>query len=55
MPCKGGLQITGRRSPNSLYSAALASFEDEAPDEAYDQRDAGGFIRLQGLRLQRGD
>jgi argininosuccinate synthase len=50
---KGGLQITGRRSPNSLYSAALASFEDEAPDETYDQRDAGGFIRLQGLRLQR--
>ncbi|NNL84192.1 MAG: argininosuccinate synthase [Myxococcales bacterium] len=48
---KGGLQITGRRSPVSLYSEALSTFEDD--DDAYNQADATGFIRLQGLRLRR--
>jgi len=48
---KGGVRVTGRRSPVSLYSEALSSFEDLAPREAYDQADATGFIRLQGLRL----
>jgi len=46
---KGGVHVTGRRSPVSLYSEALATFEEDAG--AYDQADAGGFIRLQGLRL----
>ena len=46
---KGGLQVTGRRSPVSLYSAELSTFEDDG--DAYDQSDASGFIRLQGLRL----
>jgi argininosuccinate synthase len=50
---KGSVRITGRRSPNSLYSAALATFEDGGPQAPYDQADAGGFIRLQGLRLGR--
>ncbi len=50
---KGGVRVTGRRSPVSLYSEALSSFEDIAPREAYDQADATGFIRLQGLRLPR--
>ena len=45
---KGSLQVTGRRSPVSLYSEALSSFDQAG---GYDQRDAGGFIRLQGLRL----
>ena len=45
---KGSVQVTGRRSPVSLYSQALASFDEAG---GYDQRDAGGFIRLQGLRL----
>jgi argininosuccinate synthase len=45
---KGAVRVTGRRSPVSLYSEALSSFEEEG---GYDQRDAGGFIRLQGLRL----
>ena len=49
---KGGLQVTGRRSPVSLYSQARASFEDEGPADDYVQSDASGFIRLQGLRLQ---
>ncbi|MCG8589158.1 MAG: argininosuccinate synthase [Proteobacteria bacterium] len=46
---KGGLQVTGRQSPVSLYSEELATFEEDAG--AYDQADATGFIRLQGLRL----
>ena len=46
---KGNVIVTGRRSPDSLYSEALATFEDDAG--SYDQADAGGFIRLQGLRL----
>ena len=45
---KGALQVTGRRSPVSLYSQALSSFDEAG---GYDQRDASGFIRLQGLRL----
>ena len=48
---KGGLQITGRRSPVSLYSEALASFEDAGEADTYVQADATGFIQLQGLRL----
>ncbi len=47
---KGSLRVTGRRSPVSLYSESLASFED-SPGSAYDPADATGFIRLQGLRL----
>jgi argininosuccinate synthase len=48
---KGSVRVTGRRSPVSLYSEALSSFEDAAPVSAYDPADATGFIRLQGLRL----
>ncbi len=46
---RGNTTVTGRRSPVSLYAEALSSFEDSDTD--YDQADAGGFIRLQGLRL----
>jgi hypothetical protein len=35
----------------SLYNLAQSSFEDAGPADTYDQSDAGGFIRLQGLRL----
>jgi len=49
---KGSVWITGRRSPHSLYAESLASFE-QGEVETYDPRDAGGFIRLQGLRLAR--
>jgi argininosuccinate synthase len=48
---KGGVQVNGRRSPNSLYSEQLVTFEED--EGAYDQADATGFIRLQGLRLAR--
>jgi len=46
---KGSVQVTGRRSPVSLYSEDLVTFEED--QGVYDQADAGGFIRLQGLRL----
>ena len=50
---KGNVLVTGRRSPVSLYSEALVTFEDGGPEDTYDQADATGFIRLQGLRLGR--
>ncbi len=46
---KGGIAVTGRESPNSLYSAEHVTFEE---DSVYDQRDAEGFIRLNALRLR---
>lgn len=45
---KGQVYPLGRKSPNSLYKQDMATFEAE---EVYDQADAAGFIRLQGLRL----
>ncbi|GFM34453.1 argininosuccinate synthase [Desulfovibrio subterraneus] len=45
---KGNVVPVGRKSPFSLYRADLATFEE---DEVYNQADAAGFIRLQGLRL----
>jgi argininosuccinate synthase len=45
---KGGVYPVGRRSPYSLYNPELATFEE---DRVYNQADATGFIRLQGLRL----
>jgi argininosuccinate synthase len=47
---KGGVHITGRKSPMSLYSEKVVTFEDDAG--AYDQRDAEGFIKLNALRLR---
>jgi argininosuccinate synthase len=46
---KGSLQTDGRRSPYSLYDPEYATFEEDA---VYDQADAGGFIRVNGLRLR---
>ncbi len=48
---KGGVAVTGRKSPVSLYDAATATFE---ADSVYDQRDAEGFIKLNALRLRLG-
>jgi argininosuccinate synthase len=50
---KGNVTVLGRRSPFSLYSEDLVTFEED--EGAYDQRDASGFIRLQGLRLGAGE
>ncbi len=46
---KGACHLTGRRSAYSLYDDAVASFEG---NEAYNQKDAEGFIRLNALRLR---
>ena len=47
---KGNVIVIGRKSPKSLYSMNLVTFEDDRG--AYDQKDAEGFIRLQALRLR---
>jgi len=46
---KGNCIILGRKSDQSLYSEAHATFEDDA---VYRQHDAEGFIRLNALRLR---
>ena len=46
---KGNSIVVGRKSPYSLYDEDLATFEE---DSIYDQKDATGFIRLNGLRLR---
>jgi argininosuccinate synthase len=47
---KGNVIVTGRKSPYSLYSEKVVTFEDD--QGAYDQRDAAGFIKLNALRLR---
>ena len=47
---KGSVIVIGRKSPNSLYSEKIVTFEDDAG--AYDQKDAAGFIKLNALRLR---
>ena len=47
---KGNVIVVGRKSPQSLYSDALVTFENDRG--AYDQKDAAGFIRLNALRLR---
>ena len=49
---KGNVIVTGRRSQDSLFDERIATFEDDAG--AYNQADAGGFIRLNALRLRLG-
>ncbi len=46
---KGGLRVSGRRSPYSLYHEGLATF---SADGVYRQSDAAGFIRLYGLAVR---
>ena len=46
---KGCVSVAGRKSEQSLFDEKIATFEDDAG--AYDQKDAEGFIRLNGLRL----
>ncbi|NWF52455.1 MAG: argininosuccinate synthase [Nitrospirae bacterium] len=46
---KGNCSVVGRKSPNSLYSQGLATFE---ADDVYNQKDAEGFIKINALRLK---
>jgi argininosuccinate synthase len=48
---KGNIMVAGRKSPVSLYNPAIATMEAD-PTKAYNQDDATGFIRLNGLRLR---
>ena len=43
---KGNIDVAGRKSENSLHSMDIASF---TMGEAYNQKDAEGFIRILGL------
>ncbi len=47
---KGNVIVVGRQSDDSLFDSRIATFEDDAG--AYDQRDAGGFIKLNALRMR---
>lgn len=47
---KGNVTVVGRESDDSLFDEHIATFEDDAG--AYDQKDAGGFIKLNALRLR---
>jgi argininosuccinate synthase len=48
---KGNCIVAGRKAPRSLYRPDFATFEAE---QVYDQKDAGGFIKLNALRLRIG-
>ncbi len=50
---KGNVLAAGRKSPVSLYNPDIATMEAD-PTQAYNQDDATGFIRLNGLRLKVG-
>ena len=48
---KGNMTVVGRKSDSdSLFDEKIATDEDDAG--AYDQKDAGGFIKLNALRLR---
>jgi len=48
---KGNVIVVGRDSKtNSLFDSSIATFEDDKG--AYDQKDAGGFIKLNALRMR---
>ena len=47
---KGNITLMGRSSDSSLYDAKIVTFEDD--ENAYDQADASGFIKINSLRLK---
>ena len=47
---KGNVIIEGRKSDDSLFDEAIATFDDD--DGAYNQQDAEGFIKLNALRMR---
>lgn len=47
---KGNVSVIGRESPHSLYDQDLVTFEEGV--QAYDHKDAAGFIKLNALRLR---
>ena len=47
---KGNTSIQSRSSEYSLYDSKIVTFEDD--ENAYDQADASGFIKINSLRLK---
>ncbi|MCF6189802.1 MAG: argininosuccinate synthase [Cocleimonas sp.] len=47
---KGAVTCVGRKSDDTLFDEAIATFDDDGG--AYDQKDAEGFIKLNALRLR---
>ena len=47
---KGNVIMLGRKSPNSIYSEDLSTFENDSGN--YNQKDAEGFININSLRLK---
>jgi argininosuccinate synthase len=47
---KGTVLVVGRKSKDSLFDAAIATFDEDRG--AYNQADAEGFIKLNALRLR---
>jgi argininosuccinate synthase len=47
---KGSVTVVARDSKNTLFDQNIATFEDD--DGAYNQADAGGFIKLNALRMR---
>jgi argininosuccinate synthase len=46
---KGNIMVDSRTSPHSLYDAGIASMEGGGN---YNQTDAEGFLRIQGLPVR---
>ena len=46
---KGNINVASRKSPKSLYDEAIASMEGGG---SYNQTDAEGFLRIQGLPIR---
>ncbi|MBN2310922.1 MAG: argininosuccinate synthase [Candidatus Hydrogenedentes bacterium] len=47
---KGNCDVVGRKAPKGLYDEKISSFEED--QGAYQQSDAGAFIKLNALRLR---
>ena len=47
---KGNCDVVGRKAPKTLYDAKITTFEED--EGAYQQADAGAFIKLNALRLR---
>ena len=45
----GSCEVTGRRSPHSLYDYALATYD---ADDSFRHEDSAGFVRLWGLSVE---
>jgi argininosuccinate synthase len=47
---KGSVSVISRDSANTLFDQTIATFDDDGG--AYNQADAGGFIKLNALRMR---